>query len=88
MSSSGSSVQHGASRREPDEAGLRLEAVPHPQRLPKVNLEFWFWDFEFWILDLKQYLIINDFPSVNEAISQNSNMFKEMQVFDLIQSLH
>ena len=35
MSSSGSSVQHGASRREPDEAGLRSEAVPHPQRLPQ-----------------------------------------------------
>ena len=45
MSSSGSSVQHGASRREPDEAGLRLEAVPHPQRLPKVNLKFWILNF-------------------------------------------
>ena len=32
------------------------------------------------VSDLKQYLILNDFPSVNEAISQNSNMFKEMQV--------
>jgi len=31
------------------------------------------------VSDLKQYLILNDFPSVNEAISQNSNMFKEMQ---------
>ena len=30
--------------------------------------------------DLKQYLILNDFPSVNEAITQNSNVFKEMQV--------
>merc|ERR1711874_701725 len=30
--------------------------------------------------DLKQYLILNDFPSVNEAIAQNSQMFKEMQV--------
>ena len=33
------------------------------------------------VSDLKQYLILNDFPSVNEAISQNSNMFKEMQVY-------
>ena len=32
------------------------------------------------VSDLKQYLILNDFPSVNEAIAQNSNMFKEMQV--------
>ena len=32
------------------------------------------------VSDLKQYLILNDFPSVNDAISQNSNMFKEMQV--------
>ena len=32
------------------------------------------------VSDLKQYLILNDFPSVNEAISQNSNMFKDMQV--------
>ena len=57
---------------------------------PRLILDFGFWilDFGFWILDLKQYLILNDFPSVNEAISQNSNMFKEMQVFDLIQSLH
>jgi len=31
------------------------------------------------VSDLKQYLILNDFPSVNEAISQNSSMFKEMQ---------
>ena len=32
------------------------------------------------VSDLKQYLILNDFPSVNDAISQNSNMFKDMQV--------
>ena len=32
------------------------------------------------VSDLKQYLILNDFPSVNEAIAQNSQMFKEMQV--------
>jgi mediator of RNA polymerase II transcription subunit 22 len=31
------------------------------------------------VSDLKQYLILNDFPSVNEAITQNSNMFKDMQ---------
>jgi len=31
------------------------------------------------VSDLKQYLILNDFPSVNDAISQNSNMFKDMQ---------
>jgi len=31
------------------------------------------------VSDLKQYLILNDFPSVNEAITQNSNVFKEMQ---------
>ena len=32
------------------------------------------------VSDLKIYLILNDFPNVNEAISSNSNMFKEMQV--------
>ena len=32
------------------------------------------------VSDLKQYLILNDFPSVNDAIASNSNMFKEMQV--------
>jgi len=31
------------------------------------------------VSDLKIYLILNDFPNVNEAISSNSNMFKEMQ---------
>ena len=31
--SSGSSIQHGESRRELDEAGLRPQAVPHPQWL-------------------------------------------------------
>ena len=25
-------------------------------------------------------MLVNDFPNVNEAISSNSNMFKEMQV--------
>ena len=28
------------------------------------------------VSDVKQYLILNDFPSVNEAISQNSELFK------------
>ena len=32
------------------------------------------------VSDLKIYLILNDFPNVNEAISSNSSMFKEMQV--------
>jgi len=27
------------------------------------------------ISEIKQYLILNDFPSVNEAIAQNSNLF-------------
>lgn len=31
------------------------------------------------VSDLKQYLILNDFPSVNEAITQNSNTFQELQ---------
>ena len=31
------------------------------------------------VSDLKIYLILNDFPNVNEAISSNSSMFKEMQ---------
>jgi mediator of RNA polymerase II transcription subunit 22 len=31
------------------------------------------------VSDLKQYLILNDFPSVNEAIAQNSNVFKDTQ---------
>ena len=32
------------------------------------------------VSDLKQYLILNDFPSVNEAIAENSNLFKDTQV--------
>lgn len=32
------------------------------------------------VSDLKIYLILNDFPNVNEAISSNSKMFQEMQV--------
>lgn len=28
------------------------------------------------VADVKQYLILNDFPSVNEAITQNSQIFK------------
>ena len=35
------------------------------------------------VSDLKIYLILNDFPNVNEAISSNSSMFKEMQVREL-----
>jgi len=31
------------------------------------------------VSDLEIYLILNDFPNVNEAISSNSNMFKDMQ---------
>eukprot|EP00088_Acartia_fossae_P022010 TRINITY_DN23328_c0_g1_i1.p1 TRINITY_DN23328_c0_g1~~TRINITY_DN23328_c0_g1_i1.p1 ORF type:complete len:145 (-),score=31.69 TRINITY_DN23328_c0_g1_i1:131-565(-) len=31
------------------------------------------------VSDLKQYLILNDFPSVNEAIAQNSKEFKKIQ---------
>uniref|UniRef100_T1J9Y9 Mediator of RNA polymerase II transcription subunit 22 n=1 Tax=Strigamia maritima TaxID=126957 RepID=T1J9Y9_STRMM len=31
------------------------------------------------VSDIKQYLILNDFPSVNEAITQNSQLFKAMQ---------
>jgi len=32
------------------------------------------------VADIKQYLILNDFPSVNEAIVQNSHLFKQKQV--------
>lgn len=32
------------------------------------------------ISDIKQYLILNDFPSVNEAIMQNSKFFRNKQV--------
>lgn len=31
------------------------------------------------VSDLKQFLILNDFPSVNEAIVQNTNLYKHMQ---------
>ena len=31
------------------------------------------------VSDIKQYLILNDFPSVNEAIAHNSNVFRSMQ---------
>ncbi|CAL1533580.1 unnamed protein product [Lymnaea stagnalis] len=31
------------------------------------------------VSDLKQFLILNDFPSVNEAINHNANLYKEMQ---------
>ncbi|XP_055896945.1 mediator of RNA polymerase II transcription subunit 22-like isoform X2 [Biomphalaria glabrata] len=32
------------------------------------------------VSDLKQFLILNDFPSVNEAISHNAKMHKENQI--------
>ncbi|XP_065214071.1 mediator of RNA polymerase II transcription subunit 22-like [Planococcus citri] len=31
------------------------------------------------VSDIKQYLILNDFPSVNEAIMQNSKVFRAKQ---------
>ncbi|XP_071097516.1 mediator of RNA polymerase II transcription subunit 22-like [Haliotis cracherodii] len=31
------------------------------------------------VSDLKQFLILNDFPSVNESISQNTQLYKHMQ---------
>lgn len=31
------------------------------------------------ISDLKQFLILNDFPTVNETIAENSKMFLEVQ---------
>ena len=31
------------------------------------------------ISEIKQYLILNDFPSVNEAIAHNSKMFLSLQ---------
>lgn len=31
------------------------------------------------VSDIKQYLILNDFPSVNEAIAHNSKVFRSMQ---------
>ena len=35
------------------------------------------------ISDIKQYLILNDFPSVNQAIADNSKMFLDLQVIFL-----
>ncbi len=32
------------------------------------------------VTDIKQYLILNDFPSVNDAILQNSHLFKQKQL--------
>ena len=32
------------------------------------------------VSDVKQYLILNDFPSVNEAITQNSELFKTKSI--------
>jgi len=32
------------------------------------------------VADIKQYLILNDFPSVNDAIVQQSHHFKQKQV--------
>lgn len=32
------------------------------------------------VSDIKQYLILNDFPSVNEAITQNSKLFRTKQL--------
>lgn len=32
------------------------------------------------VSDLKQYLILNDFHSVNEAITANSSLYRSMQV--------
>lgn len=31
------------------------------------------------VSDIKQYLILNDFPSVNDAITQNSKLFRAKQ---------
>lgn len=31
------------------------------------------------VSDLKQFLILNDFPSVNESISKNSHLYKQLQ---------
>lgn len=31
------------------------------------------------VSDIKQYLILNDFPSVNEAIAHNSKLFRTKQ---------
>lgn len=32
------------------------------------------------VSDIKQYLILNDFPSVNDAITQNSKLFRTKQL--------
>jgi mediator of RNA polymerase II transcription subunit 22 len=32
------------------------------------------------VADIKQSLILNDFPSVNDAIVQNSHLFKQKQM--------
>ncbi|KAL7642322.1 UNVERIFIED_CONTAM: hypothetical protein RMT77_006883 [Armadillidium vulgare] len=32
------------------------------------------------VADVKQYLILNDFPSVNEAITQNSELFRTKSI--------
>ena len=31
------------------------------------------------VSDLKQFLILNDFPSVNESIASNSHLYKQLQ---------
>ena len=31
------------------------------------------------VADLKQFLILNDFPSVNESVSQKTQLYKQMQ---------
>ncbi len=31
------------------------------------------------VSDIKQFLILNDFPSVNEAITNNRNLFHSLQ---------
>lgn len=31
------------------------------------------------VSDLKQFLILNDFPSVNDSITANVHLYKEMQ---------
>lgn len=36
------------------------------------------------VSDIKQYLILNDFPSVNEAITQNSKLFRFVRLFGLM----
>lgn len=36
------------------------------------------------VSDIKQYLILNDFPSVNEAITHNSKIFRFVKLLSLI----